>query len=67
MGTLATAIMTAHYHKKVAPELQKLSPEQMAKQARDFVGGEYLEFLYDGARATQAQREKVLTNLSRMT
>ncbi len=67
MGTLATAIMTAHYHKKVAPELQKLPTEQMAKQARDFVGGEYLEFLYDGARATQAQREKVLTNMSRLT
>ena len=38
MGTLATEIMTAHYHKKVAPELQKLSADQMAKQAREFVG-----------------------------
>jgi carboxypeptidase C (cathepsin A) len=67
LATLPTEIMTAHYHKKLAPDLQKLSVEQMAKQARDFAGGEYLEFLFDGARATQAQREKVLTAMARYT
>jgi carboxypeptidase C (cathepsin A) len=67
LGTLATAIMTAHYHKRLPPELQKLSAEQIAKQARDFASGEYLEYLFDGARATQAQREKVLTTMSRLT
>ena len=41
--------------------------EQIAKQAREFASGEYLEYLFDGARATQAQREKVLTNMSRYT
>ena len=65
--TLPTEIMTAHYHKKLAPDLQKLTVEQMAKQARDFASGEYLEYLFDGARATQAQREKVLTDMSRYT
>jgi carboxypeptidase C (cathepsin A) len=39
----------------------------MAKQARDFAGGEYLEFLFDGARATQAQRERIVTAMSRYT
>lgn len=67
LSTLPTEIMTAHYHKKLAPELQQLSVEQMAEQARQFASGEYLEYLFDGARATDAQREKVLTDLSRYT
>jgi carboxypeptidase C (cathepsin A) len=67
LSTLPTEIMTAHYHKKLPADLQKLTVEQIAKQARDFASGEYLEYLYDGARATQAQREKVLTEFSRYT
>jgi carboxypeptidase C (cathepsin A) len=67
LATLPTEIMTAHYHKKLAPELQKLSVDQIAKQARDFASGEYLEYLFDGARATQAQREKVTTDMARYT
>jgi carboxypeptidase C (cathepsin A) len=67
LSTLPTEIMTAHFHKKLPPELQKLSVDQIAKQARDFASGEYLEYLFDGARATQAQREKVLTDFSRYT
>jgi len=67
LSTLPTEIMTAHYHKKVPPDLQKLTVAQMAKQARDFASGEYLEYLFDGARATQAQREKVLTDFARYT
>ena len=65
--TLPTEIMTAHFHKKQPADLQKLSVEQMAKAAREFSSGEYLEYLIDGARATQAQREKVLTDMSRYT
>ncbi len=67
LSTLPTEIMTAHYHKKLAPELQKLSVEQMAEQARQFASGEYLEYLFDGARAPKAQREKVLTDMARLT
>lgn len=67
LSTLPTEIMTAHYHKKLPPDLQKLSVEQIAKQARDFASGEYLEYLFDGSRATQAQREKVATNFARLT
>src|SRR5205823_13917453 len=60
-------IMTAHYHKKLPPDLQKLPVEQIAARAREFASGEYLEYLFDGARATQAQRDKVLTDMSRYT
>jgi carboxypeptidase C (cathepsin A) len=67
LSTLPTEIMTAHFHKKLAPDLQKLSVEQMAKQAREFASGEYLEYLFDGARATEAQRNKVLTDMARYT
>jgi len=67
LQTLPTEIMTAHYHKKLPPDLQKLSVEQIAKQAREFASGEYLEYLFDGARATQAQREKVMTDMARYT
>ncbi len=67
LSTLPTEIMTAHYHKKLAPELQKLSAGQIADQARQFASGEYLEYLFDGARATPAQREKVLNNMARLT
>ena len=67
LATLPTEIMTAHYHKKLDPELQKLSVEQIADEARRFASGEYLEFLFDGARATPAQREKTLTAMARYT
>jgi len=67
LSTLPTEVMTAHYHKKLPPDLQKLSVEQIAKQARDFASGEYLEYLFDGSRATQAQRDKVATNFARLT
>ena len=67
LATLPTEIMTAHYHKKLPPDLQKLSVEQIADKAREFASGEYLEYLFDGARATQAEREKVLTDFSRYT
>ena len=67
LSTLPTEIMTAHYHKKLPPELQKLTVEQIAEQARQFASGEYLEYLFDGARATPAQRDKVLTNMARLT
>jgi len=67
LQTLPTEIMTAHYHKKLPPDLQKLSVDQIAQRARDFASGEYLEYLFDGARSTQTQREKVLTDFSRYT
>ncbi len=67
LTTLPTEIMTAHYHKKLPPDLQKLTVEQMAKQAREFASGEYLEYLFDGARATESQRDKTLADMARYT
>src|SRR5581483_8119614 len=67
LQTLPTEVMTAHYHKKLPPDLQKLSVEQIANRAREFASGEYLEYLFDGARATQAEHDKVLTDFARLT
>lgn len=67
LQTLPTEIMTAHYHKRLAPDLQKLSVEQIAKRARDFASGEYLEYLFDGSRATEAEREKVAADFAHLT
>jgi len=67
LQTLPTEIMTAYYHKKLPPDLQKLSIDQIAKQAREFSSGEYLEYLFDGARATDAQRNKVAADFARFT
>lgn len=67
LQTLPTEIMTAHFHKKLPPDLQKLSVEQIANRAREFASGEYLEYLFDGARATQAEHDKVLTDFTRLT
>lgn len=67
LTTLPTEIMTSYYHKKLAPDLQKLTPEQMAEQARQFASGEYLEYLFDGNRASQAEHDKVLSDMARLT
>ncbi|MDE3198875.1 MAG: peptidase S10 [Acidobacteriota bacterium] len=67
LQTLPTEIMTAHYHKKLPPDLQKLPVEQIAKRAREFASGEYLEYLFDGARATEAQRDKTAADFARFT
>jgi carboxypeptidase C (cathepsin A) len=67
LGILPTEIMTAHYHKKLAPELQKLTAAQIAEEARKFAAGEYLEYMFDGARAGRAQREKTLNAMAHLT
>ena len=67
LSTLPTEIMTAHYHKKLPPDLQKLSVADIAKKAREFASGEYLEYLFDGARATQTERDKVAADFAKYT
>ena len=64
---LPSLIMAAWHHKKLAPELQALSAEQIAEQARQFASREYLHALYKGDRMTPEERAKVVANLSRLT
>lgn len=62
---LPTMAMTAWYHHKVSPDLQKLTADEMSQAAVQFAGHEYLQALYDGALMTPEQRAKVLTDLHR--
>jgi carboxypeptidase C (cathepsin A) len=64
---LPSLIMTAWEHKKLSPEMNKLSAEEIAGQARQFASREYLHALYKGDRMTADERAKALADLSRMT
>jgi len=67
MTLLPTEILAAWYHKKLAPELQAMSADQIAEQARQFASRAYLHALYKGDRMTAEERTKVVADLSRLT
>ncbi len=64
---LPSLVMAAWNHKKLAPELNAMSAEQIAGQARQFASREYLHALYKGDRMTPEERTKVIADLSRLT
>lgn len=64
---LPSLIMAAWHHKKLAPELNAMSAEQISGQARQFTSREYLHSLYKGDRMSPDERTKVIANLSRLT
>ncbi len=59
--------MAAWRHKKLTPELNAMSAEQIAGQARQFASREYLRALYKGDRMSADERAKVIADLSRLT
>jgi carboxypeptidase C (cathepsin A) len=64
---LPSLIVAAWHHKKLAPELNAMSAEQISGQARQFASREYLHALYKGDRMSPDERTKVIANLSRLT
>jgi len=64
---LPSLTMAAWYHKKLAPEMNAMSSEQIAGQARQFASREYLHALYKGDRMTADERAKAIADLSRFT
>ncbi len=64
---LPSLTMAAWAHKKLTPEMNRLSSEEIAGQARQFASREYLHALYKGDRMTAEERAKVLTDLGRLT
>ncbi len=58
---------TAWYHKKLAPDLQRLPIEQVVAQAEQFAGGDYTRALYAGTRLTPSERQTVAQQLARLT
>jgi carboxypeptidase C (cathepsin A) len=64
---LPSLIMAAWHHKKLSPELNRMSSEQIAGQARQLASREYLHALYKGDRMSADERAKAIGDLSRMT
>ncbi len=64
---LPTLIASAWYHKMLPPDLQKLSVNEIAQQARQFAHGEYAAALEKGDELPAAEYQKVVKNLARYT
>jgi len=64
---LPSLVMASWYHKKLAQDMNSMSAEQIAGQARQFASREYLHGLYKGDRMTAEERAKVTADLARLT
>jgi carboxypeptidase C (cathepsin A) len=64
---LPTYITSAWYHHLLSPELEKLSADQIAQQARDFAHGEYAQALEKGDEIPKAEYDKVVQDMARLT
>src|SRR5579859_5516967 len=64
---LPTYVTTAWYHHLLPPDLQGLTLEQVAQQAREFAHGEYAAALEKGDALSAADRQKVVADLARFT
>ncbi len=64
---LPTYAATAQYHKKLAPELEALNVEQLAKKVETFASGTYTLFLMQGDKASADLTNKVIDSLSYFT
>ena len=57
---------TAHFHKKLPPDLQADLPKALA-ESRDFIKTEYPAALWQGAALPDAQRKTTVAKLARLT
>ena len=64
---LPTFAVSAWYHKLLPPDLQKLSIEEVARQARQFAHGEYAHALEKGDELSLAEHQKAVKDLARFT
>ncbi|MGH9535127.1 MAG: S10 family peptidase, partial [Terriglobales bacterium] len=63
---LPTMAMTAWYHHKLSPALERLTPQAMAHKAEQFASTTYLHALYMGQRLPEAQRQAVIAQMSQL-
>jgi carboxypeptidase C (cathepsin A) len=64
---LPTYASTAWYHKKLAPELQKMKLRALLDEVEAFAAGEYAAALFQGAKLPEPERKKVAKTLARYT
>lgn len=67
VSSFPTDVMTAWYHHRLGPDLEKLSASQVAREAEQFAATEYLSALYQGARLSPADRDKTVADMARLT
>jgi len=64
---LPTFTATAWYHKKLPPDLQKETLEQVVQQSRDYAFGDYLATLAKGNELTSPELNAAAEKLARFT
>jgi len=64
---LPSLAMSAWYHKKLAPDMQAMSLEQISERARQFASRPYLHALYKGDRIAAEERTKAIADLAHLT
>ncbi|HKP37951.1 MAG TPA: hypothetical protein VJT71_13925 [Pyrinomonadaceae bacterium] len=64
---LPSYAVTAWYHKKLAPDLQSKSVQQVASEAESWASNEYTQALGKGDRLTAQERQDAVAKLSRYT
>jgi len=64
---LPTYVTSAWYHQLLASDLQKLTVDQVAQQAREFAHGEYAQALEKGDTIAPAEYQKVVQDMARLT
>lgn len=64
---LPTYTATAWYHKKLPPNMQSMSLEQVVQQSRDYAFGDYLTTLAAGNTLTDAQKNAAAQKLASLT
>lgn len=67
IGFLPSYAATAWYHRKLGPDLQAMTVDQIANQARTFAGGEYTLALQRGDTLSAEERRHTADVLSRLT
>lgn len=64
---LPTYTATAHYHKLLKPELQKMTLQEAVEESENFALGQYASALIRGDRLDGKERREVESKLSRYT
>ncbi|APV50099.1 peptidase S10 [Betaproteobacteria bacterium GR16-43] len=64
---LPTYASTAWYHKRLAPDLQKMKLRALLDEVEAFAGGEYAAALFQGDALPDADRKKIARKLARYT
>ena len=64
---LPTMTATAWYHKRLSPEYNKMTIEQITAKSREFAHGEYATTLEKGDLATPAEKQKTVADMAAIT